>query len=128
MCPMPTMILTPLRQMAGVGLVRGGQLSHPSSDYLHLSGPTWEVLRQWNSSTEKRESEAVKLKRGTQDSSGRKGGCLVSRNVAETHKFKKETRVRCCPHNCKIKLLRLACVLLPKLRKHISQNTLLLTL
>lgn len=74
MCPMPTMILTPLRQGAGVGLVRGGQLSHPSSDYLHLSGPTWEVHRQWNSSTGKRESEAVKLKRGTQDSSGRRGG------------------------------------------------------
>lgn len=67
-------------------------------------------------------------KRDTRQQREEGGGCLVSRNVAETCKLKKETRVRFCPHNCRIKLLRLACVLVPKLRKHISQNTLLLTL
>lgn len=85
MCPMPTMILTPLRQGAGVGLVRGGQLSHPSSDYLHLSGPTWEVHRQWNSSKGKRESEAVKLKKRDTKQQREKGGMFsleeCSRNV-----------------------------------------------
>lgn len=86
MCSMPAMILTPLRPGAGVGLVRGGQLSHPSSDYMYVSGPTWEVRRQWNSSAGKRESVAVKLKRGTQGTIGGGGG-VVSRNVAYERKL-----------------------------------------
>lgn len=57
MCPLPTMTLTPLRQGVSVGFLRGGQLHHPS-DYLSVSGPTWEVQLQWNSSARKRESVA----------------------------------------------------------------------
>lgn len=43
-----------------VGFLRGGQLRHPS-DYLPVSGPTWEVRLQWNSSARKRESVAKVL-------------------------------------------------------------------